>query len=329
MATAHAGPKPRATGFTSISPFPGRPIAGSKACLRAGVSCSRSACPARSSRIRRLGRATAARRSGSNGAATPRRAPAISTALFVCAEGAKSSEADPEEVERLRAAFEASGRAYVRSLIFWKRPALSDRCWFAGKDWLCLETKRHDLSEPRLAGAGAEGAHSVRGTRSTRLQPGETPKKFFQRRRRRRASAAVGIVPNGRGGLWPAAARRSGPGHANTFASLQMIQERWASRPRRACHMAESCRLRSADRPADCALPASRSRQCGRHPAGSRRPAHSVEGRFLIPPSATAPMIVRPQIAIRASRPSARGSFCAWSSACEMLVSRPPAGRAW
>jgi len=57
---------------------------------------------------------------------------AISTAYFVCAEG--EFEADPEEVERLRAAFDAGGLDTVRSLI-WKRPALSDRCWFAGKDW--------------------------------------------------------------------------------------------------------------------------------------------------------------------------------------------------
>jgi protein-L-isoaspartate(D-aspartate) O-methyltransferase len=57
---------------------------------------------------------------------------AVSTAYFVCAEG--EIEADPEEVERLRAAFEAGGLDTVRSLI-WKRPALSDRCWFAGEDW--------------------------------------------------------------------------------------------------------------------------------------------------------------------------------------------------
>ena len=57
---------------------------------------------------------------------------AVSTAYFVCAEG--EFEADPEEVARLRAAFEAGGLDTVRSLI-WKRPALSDRCWFTGKDW--------------------------------------------------------------------------------------------------------------------------------------------------------------------------------------------------
>jgi protein-L-isoaspartate(D-aspartate) O-methyltransferase len=57
---------------------------------------------------------------------------AISTAYFVCAEG--EFEAHREELERLRAAFEAGGIDTVRSLI-WKRPALSDRCWFAGKDW--------------------------------------------------------------------------------------------------------------------------------------------------------------------------------------------------
>ena len=57
---------------------------------------------------------------------------AVSTAYFVCAEG--EFEADPEEVERLRVAFDAGGLDTVCSLI-WKRPALSDRCWFAGKDW--------------------------------------------------------------------------------------------------------------------------------------------------------------------------------------------------
>ena len=116
----------------SISPFLGRRIAGSKACRRAGVSCSRSACPApqrpnsggrhsdrgAALRIERRGDAYAAR--------------AVSTAYFVCAEG--EFEADREEVERLRAAFDAGGIDTVRSLI-WKRPALSDRCWFAGKDW--------------------------------------------------------------------------------------------------------------------------------------------------------------------------------------------------
>jgi protein-L-isoaspartate(D-aspartate) O-methyltransferase len=57
---------------------------------------------------------------------------AISTAYFVCAEG--EFEADPQEAARLRAALEAGGLDQVRSLI-WKRPALLDRCWFAGKDW--------------------------------------------------------------------------------------------------------------------------------------------------------------------------------------------------
>jgi protein-L-isoaspartate(D-aspartate) O-methyltransferase len=57
---------------------------------------------------------------------------AVTSAYFVCAEG--ELEADPEEVERLRAAFDAGGLDTVRSLV-WKRPALSDRCWFAGKDW--------------------------------------------------------------------------------------------------------------------------------------------------------------------------------------------------
>ena len=57
---------------------------------------------------------------------------AISVAYFVCAEG--EFEADPEEAERLRAAFDAGALDTVRSLI-WKRPALPETCWFAGKDW--------------------------------------------------------------------------------------------------------------------------------------------------------------------------------------------------
>ena len=57
---------------------------------------------------------------------------AVSTAYFVCGE--EEFEADREELERLRAAFEAGGIDTVRSLI-WKRTALSDRCSFAGKDW--------------------------------------------------------------------------------------------------------------------------------------------------------------------------------------------------
>jgi protein-L-isoaspartate(D-aspartate) O-methyltransferase len=56
----------------------------------------------------------------------------ISTAYFVSAEG--GFEADAEEFERLRAAFDAGGLDTVRSLI-WRRPALPDRCWFVGKDW--------------------------------------------------------------------------------------------------------------------------------------------------------------------------------------------------
>jgi protein-L-isoaspartate(D-aspartate) O-methyltransferase len=57
---------------------------------------------------------------------------AVSAAYFVCAEG--EFEADPEELKRLRAAFDVGGLDTVRSLI-WKRPALPDRCWFASKDW--------------------------------------------------------------------------------------------------------------------------------------------------------------------------------------------------
>ena len=83
-------------------------------------------------RIERRGNAYAAR--------------AISTAYFVCAEG--EFEVDPEEVERLRAAFDAGGLDTVRSLI-WKRPALSDRCWFAG-----FVSRRSAMSAPDRTASG-------------------------------------------------------------------------------------------------------------------------------------------------------------------------------
>ena len=127
-----AGPKPRPTASTSISPLRGRPdrwveglAPGGRLVFPLGVpgpqrpnSGGRHSDRGAALRIERRGDAYAAR--------------AISTAYFVCAEG--EFEADPEEVERLRAAFDAGGIDTVRSLI-WKRPALSDRCWFAGKDW--------------------------------------------------------------------------------------------------------------------------------------------------------------------------------------------------
>jgi len=114
----------------SFSSWRGRRIAGSRTSHATAGWCSRSASPARSGRIAAAGIATAALRIERRGDAYAARA--ISTAYFVCAEG--EFEADPEEVERLRAAFDAGGLDTVRSLI-WKRPALSDRCWFAGKDW--------------------------------------------------------------------------------------------------------------------------------------------------------------------------------------------------
>jgi protein-L-isoaspartate(D-aspartate) O-methyltransferase len=46
------------------------------------------------------------------------------TAYFVCAEG--EFGVDPEEVARLRAAFDVGGLDTVRSLV-WKRPALPNR----------------------------------------------------------------------------------------------------------------------------------------------------------------------------------------------------------
>jgi len=59
-------------------------------------------------------------------------AEAITPAYFVWAEG--GLEVAPDELSRLRTAFEDGGLEHVRSLI-WKRPASSDRYWFAGTSW--------------------------------------------------------------------------------------------------------------------------------------------------------------------------------------------------
>ena len=67
-----------------------------------------------------------------NDAATPIRRGRSARPYFACAEG--GFEADPDDLARLRAAFEAGGLDTVRSLI-WKRPAPSNHCWFAGEDW--------------------------------------------------------------------------------------------------------------------------------------------------------------------------------------------------
>jgi protein-L-isoaspartate(D-aspartate) O-methyltransferase len=131
-ATAPAGRKPPADGFTSVSSW-ARPAGrwiealsrGGRLAFPLGVpgpqrpnSGGRHSDRGAALRIERRGDACAAR--------------AISTAYFVSAEG--EFEADPEEAGRLRAALDAGGLDEVRSLI-WKRPAPSDRCWFAGKDW--------------------------------------------------------------------------------------------------------------------------------------------------------------------------------------------------
>ncbi|KQT22673.1 protein-L-isoaspartate O-methyltransferase [Bradyrhizobium sp. Leaf396] len=57
----------------------------------------------------------------------------VSTAHFVCAEG-DLAVGDEAEAEALAKAFSDGGLDKVRSLI-WKRPAVPDRCWFAGADW--------------------------------------------------------------------------------------------------------------------------------------------------------------------------------------------------
>ena len=98
------------------------------------------------------------------------------------------------------------------------------------------------------------------------------------------------------GGLRPAAARRSGSGQANTFASLQMIQERWASSPRRALVTAGiSIAVCGSGGDQQAAGGHDRDNAVTIPPVA----ATSAQGRFLIPSLRAAPMIVRPQIAIR------------------------------
>jgi protein-L-isoaspartate O-methyltransferase len=83
---------------------------------------------------------------------------AISTAYFVCAEG--EFEADREEVERLRAAFDAGGLDTVRSLI-WKRPDLPETGWFAG-----FVSRRSAMSAPDRTASGGFDSWSEETRRS-------------------------------------------------------------------------------------------------------------------------------------------------------------------
>jgi len=65
---------------------------------------------------------------------------AITPAYFVWAEG--SLDVTPDELARLRTAFDGGGVDRIRSLI-WKRSPPSERCWFAGEDWaLCVDEVR-------------------------------------------------------------------------------------------------------------------------------------------------------------------------------------------
>ena len=163
------------------------------------------------------------------------------------------------------------------------------------------------IRRPRLAGAGA--AHSVRGTR--RRRPARANPRSFSR------AAVASFGGSGPyqmvGGLRPAAARRSGPGQANTFASLQMIQERWASSPRRALVTAGISIAVCGSAGGLCVTGVTIATM--RSPS-RRVAATSAQGRFLIPSSAPRRMIVRPQIAIREqpADPRREGHF-AWSSA--------------
>ena len=83
---------------------------------------------------------------------------AISVAYFVCAEG--EFEADPEEAERLRAAFDAGALDTVRSLI-WKRAALPETCWFAG-----FVSRRNAVSAPDRTASGGFDSWSEETRRS-------------------------------------------------------------------------------------------------------------------------------------------------------------------
>ncbi len=158
MATARGGPRPRSTGvyvnfavsrpadrwieglapggrlvFPLGAPGPQRPNSG-----------GRHSDPGAALRIERRGDAYAAR--------------AVSAAYFVCAEG--EFEPDREELERLRAAFEAGGIDTVRSLI-WQahcpiRPLLVRR------QGLGFVSRRNAMSVVRDVGCRA--ADSVRET---------------------------------------------------------------------------------------------------------------------------------------------------------------------
>ena len=132
--TAHAGPETSASeGAMSISPFPGRPIAGSKARLRAGVSCSRLVPPGpqqpnsggRHSRDK-------ARRSGSNGAATPRRHP--QSALPILSAPKENSRLIPKRWSACAPPSTPAASDSPQPDLEAPRP-YPDRCWFAGKDW--------------------------------------------------------------------------------------------------------------------------------------------------------------------------------------------------
>ena len=224
-------------------------------------------------------------RHSDRGAATAMRR-GRSAPYFVRAEG--EFEADPEEVERLRVAFDAGGLDTVRSLI-WKRPALSDRCWFAGKDWLCLETKRPELS----AAIGQHRRRSLGPRHAPKApSPGE-PKKLFARRRgelrRQRA------IPNGR--------RFAAGGRAQVWSRPGEHVRLVADDPG-ALGVEAQTSLRHGQN-LDCGLRI--GRRTVRHWRHDRNNAVSIpSGRgdqrarpVLNPLLRAAPMIVRPQIAIR------------------------------
>ncbi|GCC42891.1 hypothetical protein chiPu_0027153, partial [Chiloscyllium punctatum] len=131
----------------------------------------------------------------------------------------------------------------------------------------------------RTPSAAPGGRYLVRGTR--RRRPALAKSRSFSR------AAVASFGGSGPyqmlGGVWRPAARRSGPGQAKTLASLQTIQDRCASRPRRALVTAGI----------SIAVAGSAGGLCvtGTTIATMRSPsrrvaATSAQGRFLIPSSA-------------------------------------------
>ena len=198
--TAPAGPKPRPTGFPSISQWRVQPTAGSKACLRAGGSSSRSASPARCGRIRR-----SAQRPW-RGATPTRRGPSRRPSLSAPRENSRMIP------KRWSGCASPSTRAASTRSAAWSGSALP--CPTAASSpariGLCLEGKRHESS----CGMSAATPLIPSATRAEGARPGQTqeaspapPWRVSAAAGRTRWTAVCG--PRPRAGLVPARRIRS------------------------------------------------------------------------------------------------------------------------